>query len=157
MDEEKRKRWLNTITKHGAYRNGVESAEHYTWRSMVARCLNPGHSAYKYYGGRGIGVCDRWLHYENFLADVGNRPGDWASLDRIDNNKGYNPDNVRWASKAQQQRNKTTTKLYTDGVFVGSLVECAERVGISKELAHWRWKKWGTFEKGKQWQQLQKN
>jgi hypothetical protein len=154
MDAETRKRWLASRTKHGAYNNGVESAEHYIWRSMLARCNNPNHKQYNYYGGRGVTVCNRWLVFENFLEDVGARPGNWASLDRIDNNKGYEPNNWRWATRSEQQKNKTSTKIYTDGCFTGTLVECANYVSISKELAWWRWKTWGTFEKDKAWQIL---
>lgn len=134
---------------------GKEHPEHYTWRTMVQRCHNPNAQAYHLYGGRGITVCERWKKYENFLADMGKRPTG-ATLDRIDNNKGYSPDNCRWASRSEQQKNKSTTRRYTDGVFTGTLVECAKHIGISKELAHYRWKKHQTFQKGIQWLELPK-
>jgi hypothetical protein len=154
MDSDTRARWMAARTKHGAYIGGVESAEHYTWRAMVSRCKNPNHPMYRYYGGKGVKVCDRWLDFSNFLEDMGHRPGDWASLDRIDSNGDYTPDNCRWATKSEQQKNKTSTKIYTDGTFTGTLVECAAKLGLSKELAFWRWKKWGTFEKDREWQKL---
>ena len=73
---------------------------------MLARCYNPSHPAYKYYGGRGIGVCERWRHdYEAFLADMGEVQGE-LTLDRIDNDKGYSPDNCRWATMKEQAANK---------------------------------------------------
>lgn len=141
--------------KHGGYLGGRELPEHYTWRTMHARCNNPKARGYKYYGGRGISVCARWDSYENFLADMGKRPPN-TSLDRIDSNKGYSPDNCRWATHSEQQKNKTSTRMYTNGVFTGTLVECAVYLGMSKELAHYHWKYNGTFRKGELWRELPK-
>ena len=157
MDSETREKWMAARVTHGAYLGGVESPEHSTWRSMLARCHNPNNKHYRYYGGKGVSVCERWLEYDNFLADMGCRPSTQVSLDRIDLVGNYEPGNCRWATRSQQQKNKSTTKVYTNGTFTGVLVECAEYLGVSKALAHWRWKQWGTFEKGKEWQQLQKN
>lgn len=74
---------------------------------MKRRCNNPNHRHYKYYGGRGIRVCERWLHsYENFLADVGRKPSPQHSLDRYPDPDGnYQPSNVRWATRKQQSNN----------------------------------------------------
>lgn len=141
---------------HGGYLGGKEAPEHYVWRSMIARCSNPNAASFKYYGGRGIQVCKRWRKYETFLQDMGPRPSADHSLERKNTNRGYMPSNCMWATRSMQQKNKTTTKRYSNGRFVGTLVECATFLGISKELAHWRWTAWGTFEKGKSWRQLQK-
>jgi len=73
---------------------------------MHARCKNPKHKFYKNYGGRGITVCERWDDFANFLADVGERPSHDLTLDRKNNDLGYHPDNVRWATRSEQQRNK---------------------------------------------------
>lgn len=79
---------------------------YYVWASMKDRCSNPNAKQYADYGGRGIKVCERWINsYENFYADMGPRPPGY-SIDRIDNNLGYEPDNCRWASKKTQQRNR---------------------------------------------------
>jgi len=156
MDDKTRERWMAARYKHGGYAGGIEHPEHYIWRTMIARCNNPKAKHYRLYGGRGITVCRRWLVYKNFLYDIGHRPSSGHSLDRIDNNKGYKPSNCRWATRSQQQKNKSTTRMYSDGVFTGTLVECAVYVGISKELAHWRWKTHNTFKKGESWRELQR-
>lgn len=84
--------WWAARIKHGAYRGGQESPTHYVWRSMLARSFNPKCKAYPRYGGQGIVACKRWLKYENFLADMGERP-EGLELERRDNDKGYSPAN----------------------------------------------------------------
>lgn len=83
---------------------------HNSWRSMKHRCLNPKGRQYPDYGGRGITVCARWMKFENFLADMGERPGKEYSLDRIDNDGNYEPSNCRWATRSEQQKNKRPAK-----------------------------------------------
>lgn len=83
-----------------------------TWYGMLARCRNPNVTHFAEYGGRGISVCERWVKFENFLADMGERPKN-STLDRVDVNGDYEPSNCRWASKAQQSRNKRTNRFYT--------------------------------------------
>lgn len=148
--------WALSKVKHGGYLGGAERPEHYVWRAMMARCYRPSTSGYKYYGAKGITVCKRWHTYKNFLLDMGERPSPAYSIERKNPTRGYMPSNCVWATRSEQQKNKTTTRWYSNGVFTGTLVECATRLGISKELAHWRWRNWKTFEKGTSWQELQR-
>ncbi len=99
---------------HGHSPKGKPSATYSAWHSMITRCHCPTVSNYASYGGRGILVCDRWRTFENFLADMGEAPAERRSPDRIDNEKGYEPGNVRWASMAEQARNRRNNKLTVD-------------------------------------------
>ena len=92
---------------HGMYGTRV----YRTWNMMIQRCHNERNPNFKHYGGRGIVVCDQWRKsFAAFYADVGDRP-EGKSLDRIDNDRGYEPGNCRWATQAEQRRNTRTTKL----------------------------------------------
>jgi hypothetical protein len=89
------------FTKHGLSRTRA----YRSWLCMMARCFNPRDKSYADYGGRGVTVCERYLSVENFFADMGERqPG--MSLDRINPNGNYEPDNVRWATPAEQAANR---------------------------------------------------
>jgi hypothetical protein len=90
------------------------SLEYNSWLMMRDRCVNPNHN--RDYMSRGIKVCSRWNSYENFLADMGRRPSPKHSLDRIDNNGDYCPQNCRWATDEQQTRNSRHTKLSDEKV-----------------------------------------
>lgn len=99
--------------RHGNAR-GNGSREYQVWNAMKMRCTNPKHKQYSYYGGRGITVCEKWLTFEGFLADMGRRPeGERYSLDRIDNSKGYYKENCRWATPKQQNNNTRFNRMIT--------------------------------------------
>lgn len=88
------------MSKHATYR---------LWQGMLNRCRNPEVDAFENYGGRGISVCDRWLIFEHFLADIGPRPSSQHSLDRENNDGNYEPSNVRWATATEQARNQRSS------------------------------------------------
>ena len=105
---------------------------YYRWLQMKRRCDLKTHAVYKDYGGRGITVCDRWLDFQNFYSDMGEPPFDGASIDRIDVNGGYSPDNCRWATKEEQALNKRNSKYITFNGVTKHLNEWARILGICK-------------------------
>lgn len=105
--------------------------EYGVWASMIQRCTNPNTKTFARYGGRGITVCDGWLHsFEAFLADVGPRPSFAHSLDRIDNDGNYEPGNCRWIEKRLQARNTSANVTLTFNGETRTAAEWAELLGI---------------------------
>ena len=119
--------------KHGHSLRGQNSPEYRAWVDIISRCTNPKCPRWADYGGRGIGVCDRWReNFAAFLGDVGARPSRRHSIDRIDNERGYEPGNCRWATDVQQQRNRRNNLLLTHRGETRPLVEWVGISGISK-------------------------
>lgn len=100
------------MVTHGLSRHdGTKIPEYCIWQAMKDRCLNPRHKFYSYYGGRGITVFPGWVNdFVAFLEHIGRRPSPKLQIDRIDNNRGYEPGNVRWATKAEQMANRRPYK-----------------------------------------------
>lgn len=100
------------------------------WIGMMGRCNNPKRDNYKHYGGRGITVCERWHVFENFVADIGDRPAG-ATLERIDNDGNYEPGNCRWATRREQGRNTRRNRMLTVDGVTRCLKDWAEIQGIA--------------------------
>jgi hypothetical protein len=102
-----------------------------TWKMMRQRCTNPKAVGYKNYGGRGVKVCDRWQQFENFAKDVGARPSDKHTLDRHPNKHGdYEPNNWRWATSKDQNRNRRSNRLITYKHKTKTVTEWGEFFGM---------------------------
>lgn len=124
------KRAASRFTKHGAYR----TATYKTWNAMIQRCHNKSNSSYEQYGGRGIRVCAEWHGpegYHRFVAYVGERPRG-CTIDRLDNGKGYEPGNVRWATVKEQQNNRRVSRLFTHNGETMNARDWAARLGMGK-------------------------
>lgn len=116
------------------------------YNGMKQRCTNPNAENYKFYGGRGITVCDRWLEsFTNFLEDMGDRPQGYQ-LDRIDNSKGYSPENCRWVQPIENSSNtRRNVKFEYEGETL-TISEIARRSGIHIETLRSRLKSGLTIE-----------
>ena len=114
-----------------------------TWCNMKARCLNPDRRDYKNYGGRGIKVCDRWMTFENFLADMGEKPKG-LTLERINVDGDYDPNNCQWATYKEQANNwrKSIRAEYEGKSFTAK--QLSEMLGVGYERIVWAIKKYGS-------------
>lgn len=100
------------------------------WRNMMDRCYREGNRQYHNYGGRGIDVHQAWHEFESFAADMGPHPGPGLTLDRIDNDQGYKPGNVRWATRGEQARNKRGVHLAEFKGKTQCLTDWAMELGV---------------------------
>ncbi len=119
------------MTSHGHTKNYGPTPTYRAWSNMMTRCNNPNATKFEFYGARGISVCERWASFENFLADVGERPSSAHSLDRYpDPNGDYEPNNIRWATQTEQCRNRRSNRavVRSDGARFTSLAEAAQSV-----------------------------
>jgi hypothetical protein len=110
-----------------------QTALYKIWAGMIQRCTNPNVLAYPDYGGRGITVCEKWQQFEGFAADMAPRPHG-ATLERIDNDKGYYLDNCQWASRKAQARNRRSSRVLTFNGQSLTVTEWAEQLGVKSSL-----------------------
>lgn len=122
--------------------HGMKGSPTYSsWRAMKNRCCDPGNKDYPRWGAKGVTVCDRWLHFENFLADMGERPAG-TSIDRYPDRHGnYEPSNCRWATASQQQQNKDNFVVVETPLGIMPIMEYAKLIGITNGAAHLRLKR----------------
>lgn len=122
---------------------GSKSREHLIWKAMRQRCLNSKCPAYANYGGRGIKVCERWHSFAMFLADMGRAP-DGLTIERVNNDGPYSPDNCRWATRAEQTRNTRKNRFLTHDGRTLHVSEWARVVGIQRTTIEGRLKRGRT-------------
>lgn len=121
----------NLFRKHG-----MSGTQIYTiWTAMVDRCTNPKAKRYKDYGGRGVSICDRWLTFDNFYSDMGDYK-EGMSIDRIDNNIGYSPENCRWTDDISQANNKRNNVLVSLFGRTQTLAQWCREIGVKYSTAH---------------------
>jgi hypothetical protein len=121
---------------------------YHTWHQMLRRCENSAFYDYRYYGARGIRVCERWHKFENFYADMGDKPGRGYSLDRYPDNDGnYEPGNCRWATRKEQSRNRRSNRPLTFNGKTQILGEWAKEIGVKSNTLSCRIRNGWTLER----------
>lgn len=140
----KKERLKEASTTHGM----TKSRLYRTWRHMIERCQNPNIRNYANYGGRGITVCETWQDFSVFAKwALENGYNSTLTIERIDNNKGYSPDNCRWATHFEQASNKRSNHLYTMNGETDTITNWARRCGIAPELVFCRlYDGWSEYE-----------
>lgn len=130
-------------TVHG----GVGRPEYVNWSAMKGRCYNPNDSRFAHYGGRGITVCERWLaSFAHFLADMGPIPGPDYSIERLDRDEGYSPENCTWATRVEQANNRSNNTLIEIGGRTQTLTQWSRETGINRTVILRRMKRGFTGE-----------
>lgn len=116
--------------KHNHAKRGQWTRTYTAWYSMRQRCNNPNTIGWVYYGGKGIQVCSEWNDFVVFLADMGEAPSPKHSIDRIDNSLNYSPKNCRWATKIEQDNNRTSNVVVTYGGRTQNIKQWSDELGI---------------------------
>lgn len=120
------------MARNSKYKNITKHPMYSSWAGMKSRCQNPNYPEFHYYGGRGIKICDRWQSSENFFDDMLPAWKKGLSLDRIDPNKSYSPDNCRWANEKTQQNNRRNNVLFEYNGERKTLTDWAEIIGVKR-------------------------
>lgn len=130
---------ISEIAKRHGVNPATVKSTYNVWDNIKQRCHNPNHVRYHNYGGRGVIVCQRWRDsFLDFVADMGLRPSVAHSIDRIDNDKGYSPENCRWATEAEQQRNRTNNRVVEYQGETLCVSDLARRFGLTPGTLRFR-------------------
>lgn len=127
--DQKRQICIDRNTTHGMRKTRIYSI----WMDMRTRCNNPKYAKYHRYGGNGIKICERWSDFELFVQDMGEPPNNKYSLDRIDYNADYTPENCRWATQKTQQNNRSTNRIIEYKGMQKTLQEWSRITGIPRK------------------------
>lgn len=130
-------------TKHG----GHGTLTYARWKSMMQRCNNPKASNYYRYGALGITVCERWQDFASFLTDMSECPDVTMTLDRLDNAKGYEPGNCRWATKAEQNKNRSYCVMLTHNGETKNVTDWAAQYSMTQNALAMRLRLGWTIER----------
>lgn len=115
------------------YKTGLSKSRTYgSWASMIQRCTNPNRPEYNNYGGREIIVCEEWLSFESFLSDMGECPSNNFTLERVNNDSGYNKHNCRWATYSDNLNNKRSSVKYTHNGETLTITQWSRRLGCTR-------------------------
>lgn len=135
-------------TKHGFASRGKKIKEYNIWQAMKSRCLNPNNCHYHNYGGRGITIWLEWMHdFEQFYKDMGPRPSDDHSIERINNDGNYGPLNCRWATREEQQRNTRQNRLLTHNGETKTITDWAADLNTKQSTLQGRLRRGWSIEK----------
>ncbi len=127
---------IEKSTRHGMSKDRL----YVNWVQMKGRCLNPKNHKYAQYGGRGVTVCARWLDFANFIQDMGRPPSETHTIDRIDVNGNYEPNNCQWATPTQQMNNRQVSKLITCNGATKTQAQWSYETGIPQQTIYRRLK-----------------
>jgi hypothetical protein len=135
-------------TQYNGLKHGMSKMRFYdTWKQMLQRCTNTNNANYRSYGGRGITVCDKWQTFEGFWEDMQDSYSDNLTIDRIDVNGNYEPDNCRWATRKTQRNNTRFNRFLTFYGLTLTLKQFSEKYGMSSKALDYRLKKGWDIEK----------
>lgn len=130
---------MATLAKPREYHGMKHAPEYAIWSALKNRCLNPNDARWDSYGGRGITICQKWADsFRAFIGDLGSRPTKEHSVERIDNNKPYQPGNCRWATRKEQARNKRNNRMLTLAGTTQCVSAWAEETGINRKTILFR-------------------
>jgi hypothetical protein len=135
-----------TMSKNMFKHGKVRTRAYQSWEGMIFRCSNKNSTGYKYYGGRGIRVCDRWENFINFHEDMGDCP-DGLTIERINTNDDYKPGNCKWATYKEQNLNKRNNRYLSFNGTTKMLREWASDIGVCRSTIYRRIKKGWSIEK----------